>query len=342
MPQKGVTVLFTLKKGSIMSVTTQERQLEDHRKLEKRQAVHFKYVLHSYFKNIASPGFVSDNVAIFGSYLAILVIFVLDVITDPVISFHLLYVFPVTFIALHSSRISWVTGAVVLSISLQVSELLFFQSRTLWNPVYLFLFIAFSNIICALVAKHSRDHTLEIKRLSTIDSLTQLCNRRGFDIAMKNEVMQQRRKGEHGSHFSLAVLDLDGFKGLNDSKGHKAGDEALILLSGVLRKLIRQTDTICRVGGDEFVVLMPSTEASDCHALCQLLNHTIRLKLTETFSYPLSVSIGFTTSDYLAGNFKDLLSIADKALYRAKALGKGCVVRGHAEGLTGKAKEKAR
>jgi predicted signal transduction protein with EAL and GGDEF domain len=81
-------------------------------------------------------------------------------------------------------------------------------------PICPFFLIAFSNIICALVAKHSRDHTLEIKRLSTIDSLTQLCNRRGFDIAMEMEAVRQRRKGECGGHFSLVVLDLDGFKGI--------------------------------------------------------------------------------------------------------------------------------
>jgi|GEM_PF-5276144 len=315
-----------------MSVNTQKQQLkEGHRNLKEDLVTHCKYALNSCFKNIASPGFVPENIAIFGSYLTISLLFVFDVITDPTISFHLLYIFPLTFIALHSSRTSLVAGAVILSISLQIGELHFFQDSALRIPVYLFLFIAFSNIICTLVARYSRAHALEVKHLSTLDPLTHLCNRRGLDKAMETEAVQQRRYGDCGGHLSLAVLDLDGFKGLNDSMGHKTGDKALILLADILRNQIRQTDTIARLGGDEFVVLMPNTQASDCHALCHLLCHTIRTRITESFSYPLSASIGFTTVEHPAEASIDILSVADKALYRAKASGKGCVVRGYVE-----------
>jgi diguanylate cyclase len=150
---------------------------------------------------------------------------------------------------------------------------------------------------------------------------------------MEIEAVRQRR---NGGYLSLAVLDLDGFKGLNDSMGHKAGDKALIMLADILRNQIRQTDTIARQGGDEFVVLMPNTEASDCHTLCHLLCQTIGTRLKETFSYPLSVSIGFTTSENSTGISVDLLSVADRAMYQAKAFGKNCVARGYAEEFTEK------
>jgi diguanylate cyclase (GGDEF)-like protein len=330
-------VLFTLEKGSIMSVSTQKRQVkEGYRNLKEGLIALFKKKLNFCFKNIASPGSVPVNITIFGSYLAISLLFVLDVVTDPVISLQLLYVFPIILCALHSPRTSVVVGAVALSISLQACELLFFHYLAAKIPISNFLLIAFSNIICALVARSSRSHTLEVKRLSTIDPLTQLCNRRGFDIAMETEAVRQRRKGECDGHFSLAVLDLDGFKGLNDSKGHKAGDEALILLSCVLRNLFRQTDTICRLGGDEFAVLMPNTEAADCHALCLLLCHTIQTRLTEAFSCQISASIGFTTSENPNKISVDMLTVADKALYQAKALGKNCVARGYIEELNEK------
>jgi diguanylate cyclase (GGDEF)-like protein len=312
-----------------MSVTTQEHQLnEDHRDLKLVRAMQFKCVLNRCFKNIVSPGFVPENIAILSSYLAISLIFLLDVITDPAISFHILYVFSITFIALHGSRTSWIVGAVALSILFQCVSPFFIQRHALEFLVCLFSLIAFSNIICALVARQTRAHILEVKRLSTIDPLTNLCNRRGLDKAMENEAVRQRR---NDGHFSLVALDLDGFKGLNDSMGHKAGDKALTLFADILRNQIRQTDTIARVGGDEFVVLMPNTEASDCHVLCHLLCHTIRTRLTEAFSYPLSASIGFATSENANGISVDMLSVVDRALYRAKALGKGCVVRGYAE-----------
>lgn len=315
-----------------MPATMQEQQLEDnHQNLIEERGAHLKYVINSCLKNIASPGSLSENSVIAASYLAILFIFVLDVISDPVISFHLLYIFPLTFIALHSSQNSLVTAAVALSISLQLCELLCFRDWTLKSPVYLFLLIAFSSIICTLVARYSRAYTLEVKHLSTIDPLTHLCNRRGLAKAMEIEAVRQRRYSDLGGHFSLALLDLDGFKGLNDSMGHKAGDKALILLADILRNQIRQTDTIARLGGDEFVVLMPNTRAADCQTLCHLLCQTIRLRLTEEFSYPLSASMGFTTCENSTEISIDMLSVADKGLYRAKALGKGCVVREFAE-----------
>jgi diguanylate cyclase (GGDEF)-like protein len=293
-----------------MQWTSRNQQLENHRSnLIAEQIALFKNVFDSCFKSIVSPGFVPENIAHFGSYLALTLIFFLDVNTDPAISFHILYIFPITFIALHSSRTGMAAGAVTLSVSLQCVTPFLFQNHAVESHVYLCLLIAFTNITCALAARYLRAHILEVKRLSTIDPLTQLCNRRGLEKVMEMEAVRQRRKGECSGHFSLAALDLDGFKGLNDTKGHKAGDEALILLSGVLRNQLRQTDTICRVGGDEFVVLMPNTEASDCHALCQLLCQTIRLKLTEAFAYPLSVSIGFTTSANSTVNSIDLLSI---------------------------------
>jgi diguanylate cyclase (GGDEF)-like protein len=312
-----------------MSVTMQEQLLkEGNRILKKERAILFKFSLNGYFKNIASPGYVPENIAIFGSYLAISLLFVLDVISDTATSFHLLYIFPLTLIALHSSRSSLVAGTVAFAISLQVCELLFFQDRVLGIPVSLFLIIAFSNIVCALVVRYVRVHTLEVKHLSTTDPLTHLFNRRGFDKAMETEIVRQRR---YDGLFSLAMIDLDGFKSLNDTMGHQAGDKALTIVADILCNQMRKTDTTARLGGDEFVILMPNTQASDCHALCHVLCHTICTRLTEAFSYPLSASIGFTTIENSTEASTDILSVADKALRQAKALGKNCVVREYAE-----------
>lgn len=160
--------------------------------------------------------------------------------------------------------------------------------------------------------------------LSTVDPLTQLNNRRALDIAIKAEVLRQRR---YGNHFSLAIIDLDGFKGLNDSMGHKAGDKALILLADILRSHTRQTDTIARLGGDEFVILMPDTKVIDSDALCQSLCHTVDKKMTERISYPITASMGVVTIEHWTEVSGDVLPVADKALYQAKSNGKGCVVR---------------
>jgi diguanylate cyclase (GGDEF)-like protein len=208
----------------------------------------------------------------------------------------------------------------------------YFQNHALEFPICPFFLIVFSNIICTLAARNLRAHILEMKRLSIIDPLTQLRNRRGLDQAMETEVVRQRRDK---NRLSVAVIDLDGFKGLNDTMGHKAGDKALTLFADISRNLLRQTDTICRLGGDEFVIVMPNTHATDCETLCNVLCQTVRTSLSTALSYPMSASIGFTTIENAIENSNkatdDILSIADKALYQAKALGKGCVVRGYAE-----------
>lgn len=302
--------------------------------LKQKRVTPVKRSFNFSFKNIASPGSIPDNVAVVASYLTISLLFFLDIVTGSEISFHILYVFPLIFIGLHSSRNSLVTGAVALSIALQFIVLSYFQHQTLGFQIYLFLIIAFSNSLVALVARYSRTNTLEVKRLSTTDPLTQLGNRRALENAINAEVIRQRR---YGGHFSVAVTDLNGFKGLNDSMGHTAGDQALILLADILRSQTRRTDTIARIGGDEFVVLMPNTKAIDCDTLCRSICHTIGAKMTEVISYPVTASIGYTTIATIENSIadsSDILSIADKAMYQAKASGKGCVVRGYAEKLT--------
>jgi diguanylate cyclase (GGDEF)-like protein len=286
-----------------------------------------KKILSSYLTRITSPGSISENITIIGSYLTITLIFLFDLITDPEITFNLFYIFPLAFIALHSSQKKLIIGAVTLAILLQMFVLFSHHHQSLQAQICLMLLIAFSNIICVLITRYSRANTLEAKYLSTIDPLTQLYNRRAFQDTLDAEIVRQRRYGEH---FSVALIDLDGFKGLNDSMGHQAGDMALVLLSDILRSYTRQTDTIARQGGDEFVVLIPNTKAIDSDALCHSLCHTIGARLTEAMSYPITASIGLVTIEHWTEVSGDILSIADRALYRAKDSGKGCVCREYA------------
>ncbi len=127
----------------------------------------------------------------------------------------------------------------------------------------------------------------------------------------------------------MVMIDLDDFKGLNDTMGHQTGDKALVALAKILRVHTRQTDTVARLGGDEFVILMPNTKAIDCESLCHSLCQSISKNLTAEFSYSMSASIGFMTAEHWMDSADDILAIADHALYRAKSFGKNCVVRGY-------------
>jgi two-component system, cell cycle response regulator len=100
--------------------------------------------------------------------------------------------------------------------------------------------------------------------LAITETLTQLHNRRGFESTLAVEIARQRR---HGGALSLAVLDLDRFKELNDRRGHEAGDQALRLLGDVLRSGTRRSDSTARIGGDEFVIVMPRTPQASKRAV---------------------------------------------------------------------------
>jgi diguanylate cyclase (GGDEF)-like protein len=182
--------------------------------------------------------------------------------------------------------------------------------------------ILLSNATIALTARLARTNYLKYKILSTADPLTNLCNRRALDIAIERETERQKR---YGGTFSIALIDLDGFKGLNDSMGHLAGDKALQLVGEVLSENTRQTDTISRIGGDEFVILMPNTEKADCEALCQSLCSKIANRMADA-SFEITASIGCTTFTQPPEFQSDILHKADKAMYLAKGNGKCCVV----------------
>jgi len=280
--------------------------------------------LSDYLKRFASPGYVPENLAIVLSYLTILLIFPLDIITGSQISLHVIYVFPLILIALHCTSINYVKGAVGLSILVQFLTLLTFNDDSLAVKAFLFCLFFLSDIILVLITRYARFNILEAERLSTTDPLTHLSNRRALENALASESMRQRR---YGGGFSLVLIDLDGFKTINDTRGHPDGDKALVLLANILRSNTRNSDMVFRIGGDEFVVLMPNTGDNDCKKLCEGFCQTIAEEMANA-TFRVTASIGYTTVENVPEFSVDILTIADKAMYIAKTTGKSRVVRG--------------
>ncbi len=160
-----------------------------------------------------------------------------------------------------------------------------------------------------------------LETVSVTDELTGLYNRHHFETRLEAE---SERADRHGSPLSMALLDLDRFKRLNDTWGHPVGDEVLKLTASVLKETIRKSDTVFRVGGEEFVVLMPDTPALGAMAAAE----KIREALAATH-HPIAG--GFTASFGVA--FRDRgesttrwYKRADIALYQAKENGRNRVV----------------
>lgn len=281
-------------------------------------------LLPGYLKYLATPGFVPEYMAIAVSYLTILIIFPIDVFTGSHITLNVIYVLPLTIVALHCRSNGPVAGALFLSIIVQGMTLHSFVDDSRTARVVVFVIVLVSDVIVVLISRYARNNILEAERLSTTDPLTRLGNRRALHIALEAETTRQRR---YGGTFSLVLIDLDGFKSVNDTLGHAEGDKALVLMADILRANTRKSDLVFRIGGDEFVVLMPNTEATDAGHLCDGFCSTVaeRMRLA---TYPVTASIGFTTVDKTPAPTIDLLTIADRAMYAAKTGGKSRVVRG--------------
>ncbi|HHU94456.1 MAG TPA: GGDEF domain-containing protein [Alcaligenaceae bacterium] len=164
-----------------------------------------------------------------------------------------------------------------------------------------------------------------MQNLALTDPLTGLANRRHFDERSEVELDQAMRTG---SPLTALALDIDLFKKVNDTYGHAAGDEVLKALAQKVQSMLRGTDIFARMGGEEFVILLPETTIAQAASKAE----SLRKALAElVVSLPNGEQIQFTVSLGVAGlseNMKDLkplLEAADEALYDAKHSGRNCV-----------------
>jgi diguanylate cyclase (GGDEF)-like protein len=151
------------------------------------------------------------------------------------------------------------------------------------------------------------------RRMAATDPLTRAANRRALDDALRRELARSQRSRKP---LSLLLLDLDGLKAINDTFGHAAGDRALRAVARCARQVVRRCDLVARIGGDEFAVLLPETDAAGARAIGQ----RIRSKLAEasTSSLPLRLSLGVARARHALLESQELLETADAELYRDK------------------------
>jgi diguanylate cyclase len=154
------------------------------------------------------------------------------------------------------------------------------------------------------------------------DWLTGLHNRRYLARELERPV-PERLAGP----LTLAVLDLDHFKSINDGFGHAAGDQVLVRVAGLLLDVLRDSDIVVRSGGEEFLVLMPGTDAHAGRAGCERIRRAVQDETWERIAPGLAVtaSIGVATTQG-PGNLEALVNLADQRLYEAKRAGRNCVV----------------
>jgi diguanylate cyclase (GGDEF)-like protein len=183
------------------------------------------------------------------------------------------------------------------------------------------------------MVRRLRESHADLERLSGTDALTGLANRRLLMAELEREL---RRSERHGNPLALLMLDVDHFKRFNDTYGHPAGDAVLQRLAGILRKSVRDVDTVARYGGEEFLVMLPETPAADAARVSERIRAaTEQDRFTPEgggAALGVTVSVGYAVFPEHGKTADTLIEAADQALYRSKASGRNRVTGGELPG----------
>jgi diguanylate cyclase (GGDEF) domain len=168
----------------------------------------------------------------------------------------------------------------------------------------------------ALEGKHAAEKTLEI------DGLTGIFNRWYFDRRLVQEMERSRR---YGPSLSLVLFDVDHFKKINDEHGHVVGDEVLRAIGVAAAQTLRESDAVCRYGGEEFVLILPETSVGEAALVAERVRAEIARGVEARVGFAVTVSLGATAMTANDQHPTDMIARADYALYEAKASGRDCV-----------------
>ncbi len=218
------------------------------------------------------------------------------------------------------------TVRVLISGAINLNSLLDSLSSTLvhkvlqkpWEPSSLIVQINEARQIHQLLKENSR-----LELLSTTDAMTGLYNYRFLQEVLPKELDRASRTARP---FSMLMLDVDGFKAWNDSKGHLAGDQVIRQIAKCIKESLRTFDVVCRYGGDEFCVLLQETDLATAFEIGERIRKRVQR------DSPLTISLGITSFPKTSPDFKRVLADADTALYTAKNAGRNCCVIAGSQG----------
>lgn len=177
-----------------------------------------------------------------------------------------------------------------------------------------------ANTLFGLALPALIEDNIRLRQVVFTDSLTQAATREWLDQQAGLEVLRHQHSG---LPLSLVLFDVDHFKQINDRFGHQTGDQALVTLCQIARQFLRPTDLLARYGGDEFVLLLPNTDAETAATIASRILTQLRLAHIADVTH---ITASFGVSQFQTGDsYSSLFADADKALYQAKQQGRNCV-----------------
>jgi len=239
------------------------------------------------------------------------------------------YLVPVALLAWCSSFPAAATAAVLGAIATWVFSMAIRSEGATgvsgWNVVTLGVVgTALAGTLALLRGQYERVRGLldQAIRLSREDPLTGLASSRAFYERFSHEIERMKR---HGRPLALLYLDLDNFKQVNDEHGHRAGDQVLEAVGQTLRGHVRRIDLAARIGGDEFVVLMPETDPEDAAGVSRRVRDAIVRRFREA-GPRIGVSAGLGTFAHPPTDPEMTIHLVDQLMYEAKRAGKDQIV----------------
>lgn len=249
------------------------------------------------------------------TYLFMLLLGLCDYFTGYDISFAVFYLVPVSFLA-------WYTSFRAATLSSVISSLTWTAANYLAGEKYDYLAIHIWNTgtrliffyVVAVLISHIK-LSLETERvLSRSDYLTKILNRRAFYEAA---ALEMKRAHRYHRPLTVAYIDLDNFKAVNDDRGHDTGDALLGVVALAMQDTLRATDVVARVGGDEFVVLLPETDEKAAPVAIQKMQQCL-LEEMQSNQWPVTFSIGVLTCKVIPASVDEMLRRADSLMYEVK------------------------
>ncbi len=249
--------------------------------------------------------------------LLVLILGFLDYFTGFELTFSFLYLLPIAmatwYIGAKQGRMLALFSALSWALSNRLAgEIYRYEVIRYWNTVERwFIFFLVAELLIELKQAFHQEQIL-----SRTDDLTGVGNRREFFERAEVEISRARR---NGTALTVAYIDLDSFKQVNDSLGHTEGDKLLKAIAGSVSEVIRKSDVFARVGGDEFVLLLPETDQEQAKSALQKIKSAIVGGITGGFASKVTLSIGVVTFRSAPESADELLHKADAMMYGVKS-----------------------
>jgi len=257
------------------------------------------------------------------SLLILLILGFVDYITGEEISFSLFYIIPISLVTWYISMRAGLLTSICAAAIWFIADLKTGHSYShflvpIWNStVRLVFFIIVSSLLSIIKQKLETE-----ERLAGIDYLTGLKNSRAFYELVEIESDRSRR---YKRPFTIAYIDLDNFKYLNDTQGHEAGDEALKIISETIKHNVRHLDIISRLGGDEFAIFFPETDFTAAELTIKKIQPMLMAAMKNS-NWPITFSIGFITFVKPLATVREMIKMADDLMYSIKKSGKNNII----------------